>query len=1549
MNRFFKTLAAALILFSQNIPFAASYYFETPQPFSYSDKDCFYPQSIPSTDKSDSVILWQEADSKKSEINIYIRTSKNGYQWSEKKALIQGLTYTGIPTLIYSSTASKSKELCAVLTGEHKIDILSSDNAFLTYKSTSISSTSSLSAPRLYTLANGSFILFASASDTINSSASFIIKYATSKDGIKWTELKDFTPVSQVQGIGNPLVPVLASGKKSDLLVFMVQYHHDNLISLQIYSSVSKNGASSWSLPQLVTGKDSFEDTREDFYSFSNQSPSLVYDQGRFILAWERSSSGYSNADIYTANLNEEGKITGGVQKMSSTGFCSKPVLFTFKNQPGLIWFTNQTENRQVYFTQKNGNLWSENEIISESSSASPCPVISDSGKQLGFAWEKYLSKSKSTSIQILTWDHSAAQPFIAPYDFKDGQRNNSNRITFTIQHASDPSGIKGASWIVTQNKNEEAPAVINSDPSVKKIEAQLPKDGLWYIKVRECDYAGNWSPSSVLTYYLDTQAPGQVRINEPEETEEGLLESNTFTVNWEEPVDSDIAGYIWTLKKIDDIPQLLTDNRYHPSRAGQELKKELVSNLLDKNEEALDTKIIPSGSINATLPQVEFNNLRNGLYILSVTAVDTSLNISQESDQIYFTLNKYNPYTLISDIKCYTSEFGDTKIEISGSGFTYDGTIKEIYLDTDGQKPYDYILKLDNKDYKILSNYKITDIELSNLKSGNYKVGLLHSDRGLYFASGKEIVIEENGTIKNKIAHIFKPLWKAVRQLNARGINAVKLLVSVIALLAAIWFAVCLTGLINTLKETIKIKAEVYALLEGDIMPEEKKLKAVTFAHKGKSLKSKLILNTTLLIAIMDIFIFVVIGIYMIGSQKKILSESLSQRATVMLDSLSRGAKVYLPLARKDDQLSISDLSDITNQVNALSEAKYATMTGYSNDENGENLNIVWATNDEEINSKIDNGQLENGSSRLKDPELNEILSEMMNLNLEIDSQSGNINEQIKNLVTESYSLAGKIDEQSSWRRSEIQIQKNQLLLKLNGILDNISNKSTGSWPEFNTENIDESNSSYIFYRPILYRQENNNNFVHGAILIEVSTDQLLDSINRQRHIIFQAGLLLLIIAIAIAFISTYILSTRITKPILELSSHVAMIRDTEDKTQLAGKNINIKTKDEIGLLGDTVNEMTQGLAEAAVQSKNLTLGKDIQTKFIPLESNENGATLSTGKLKAKGAEFFSFYNGADDLSGDYFDYKQLDQNHYAIIKCDVSGHGVPAALIMVEVATLFLNYFQKWDMKNPAQGTNLAPVVGQINDLLESRGFKGRFAAFTLCIMNTSSGECWFCNAGDNLIQIYDSSEKRKKTITLQETPAAGMFSTDLIEMKGGYQVSKLKLKKDDVLFLYTDGIEEAKRNFRNEKDQIIPSDTNNPEAEETSEELSAERVTEIIEAVYAKGRYTLKKHNLNKDEELHFDFSTCTGSAEDAIMALVSVEKTFRMYKKENPKATDHVKVDKNIDNFLREHFNEYSTYCSALQELENDTTSILYKGVLEDPQYDDLTLIGIKKTE
>jgi hypothetical protein len=270
-----------------------------------------------------------------------------------------------------------------------------------------------------------------------------------------------------------------------------------------------------------------------------------------------------------------------------------------------------------------------------------------------------------------------------------------------------------------------------------------------------------------------------------------------------------------------------------------------------------------------------------------------------------------------------------------------------------------------------------------------------------------------------------------------------------------------------------------------------------------------------------------------------------------------------------------------------------------------------------------------------------------------------------------------------------------------------------------------------------------------------------------------------------------------------------------------------------------------------------------------------------------------------------------------------------------------------------------HIEEVVYQINDFIETLGFKGRFAAFTLCLFDSQTGILRFCNAGDNLIHIFDASEGRIKTIILPETLAAGVLPNFLVESRGGYTLQTQTLDPGDVLLLYTDGIEEAKRKFRDrEFREIVCAEGNAPQdtphanhvVGQGNEELGPDRTEAIINAVMNREVYTLYKyHNPEGERELQFDFSACQGNVDELIMALVSVEKMFRCYKDPEAGEDDRILVDKKIDTFLKKHFLQYRIYCSNIRECPGNDGYLYYTHVNEDELYDDLTILGIKRKE
>ena len=727
------------------------------------------------------------------------------------------------------------------------------------------------------------------------------------------------------------------------------------------------------------------------------------------------------------------------------------------------------------------------------------------------------------------------------------------------------------------------------------------------------------------------------------------------------------------------------------------------------------------------------------------------------------------------------------------------------------------------------------------------------------------------------------------------------------------------------------------------------KKHKPMVNLWSSVRIKFIVIIVTILLVVISSVATALAIAI--IRPYKDLLSNSLLLQTKILLDNLELRVQNHVSNPHQEDL----DLL-LSNRV-IFPEAQYVVVTGKSTLPGQTGLNYVLATDNHDISKVINTHRYIPGESQFYPEGIEEILQKLTNINNEASIIVEEYIDSVQLLTQEMGELGTHRDLYVLKRQTEIQANIRYLEAKLQARLSALTDQGFGSYPDYSMQNLSDKRTEYLFYEPIIYYDpEHSQDSVQGIVFVNISVENLLKKINEQQTRLIRLIVGISLIVLVAGSCTAWFLSSLFVRPLGLLAAHVALIRDTEDKEKLAGRSVQVTSRDEFGMLGTTINDMTEKLAAAAAISKDLKVGKEIQKMFIPLDLSSSGRKLTTGSHRDLYSEFFGYYEGAHGVSGDYFDYRKLDAFHYAVIKCDVAGKGVPAALIMVEVATLFQNYFQNWSYKR--DGYNLSSIVMRINDVIESHGFVGRFAAFSLCIINMRVGDAYFCNAGDNIVHIYDKQARRLKSYTLRSGSAAGAFSSEVISLNGGYPVEKIHLNCGDILFLYTDGIEESKRKLRgsvlNSKEDSASSLSLEKKGDDNhligtdSEALGKDRVEEIIEAVFARKKFTLKKRQSDfVYEQMDFDFSLCNGTIEDAVLALTSVEKVFRMYKDSSAQSFDCVQVDKKIDTFLSKYFLQYDIYCCEKVQHPIYDEYFYYKQIKEDIQYDDLTILGIAR--
>jgi len=1502
-------------------------YWEAPELFSSAAGS--FPVSAFSNDFS--ALAWQESRPNRDSsiaasgiINISIAIKNSGQAWEQKGHIGGSYPYSGTePSILSMAIDKRGRLIIAVAASTAQTEILISDNRGESFSAHRVNLGSETSvAPRIYVRADGGYLLFI----TRGSDQTLSIYYSRSDDGIDWSPFELFV---RDQSLQLNFLPAHGSIGSRDFVFFQSFVGGANVNpSFQLFFKTSDDGGKTWSAARLFTGFSDpvYPDTAPD--RFDNQRPFITSaSSGRLFLVWERRFS-VRSPQIYGATIDSNGNIFGQVERINSEeAYCNNPIAFMYEGSPAVVWFDNRRGGNRIFLGLRSGIMWQNHELSGATGESSFARSTVD-GDGLFIFWQ--VTTRGTSRIYSLRPDKTVNSPVISAGNFTPSRRSRAERVRLSWNVPQDTSGILGFSWVWSQSaaaRPDRQVMVYNANnPADRLLDLDAPEDGPWYFSVIAQDFAGNWSQPARVDYIRDTTPPPAPFIGQPDADENGFLLSNTFTLIWEAPPVPDVAGYTWRLQYL-----------------GNDISADVSG---DSGETPALTVDAPPARIMAANTSISFNNQDDGVWGFAVSAIDEVGNIGPQST-ILFQTNKFIPFTYVSAVDSAQDVQGVLSIRISGRGFATDGTISRIMLDRDGSPPYDREFFLDNGDYTVNSDREIRGLQTDNLDEGRYQLILLHPRRG-YYSSSALISVDRRGTVKfGDYDHEWKPSW--ARPDGRRfTVNASLFIVAALGLLCVAGLAFAIRGIGNIISEGVEIQVEAAALFTGDFMPLEKKKRIARVKKRGLGLRFKLAAFTIALVLLVVIMVSVPLYINMTETQQKTLLESLWDRSSVLLEGLASNTRTYLPMANPE-----LELINLPDQMSVIPEAQYVTITGYGSGSTVHN-DYVWASNDKDLPSKIDTAEIRPGISRMQQDELSERLVELGDeLNTEARKRVTDYSRAIADLAREGAALALRTDAESQRRLYDIQTTARSHQTNINIALAELS-KGIYSQPEFSKERIPPGgNHTFILFKPVMFRQGQDDNYFRGLIRLEISVDSIQTEILRKQRELLNTIIPIALIVIAIGTVGAFIFSTLIIRPIRKLVGHVERIRDTDDKSKLAGVDIRISTNDEIANLGNTINEMTHGLVKAALAASDLSIGKEIQKKFIPLDTDREGNKLTSGFKDIKNAQFFGYYEGAKGVSGDYFDYLDLDGRYYAIIKCDVAGKGIPAALIMIQVATMFLTYFKQW--KPSANGMHIERLVYQINEFIETLGFKGRFAAFTLCLFDSETGIARFCNAGDNIVRFFDASEGRIKTLTLPQTPATGVLPNFMVEAKGGYSVQTVTIDHNDILFMYTDGIEEAKRKFRDsEFNEIIceegPTDTphGNHVSGQADEEMSPERVEDIINAVMNRQTYTLRKwHNAEGDRALTFDFSSCSGHVEEVIMAMVSVEKMFRCFKDPKADADSRVLVDKKIDEFLKKHFVQYRTYCSFSREYPGSDAYLYYTHVNEDEQYDDLTILGMKR--
>ena len=271
----------------------------------------------------------------------------------------------------------------------------------------------------------------------------------------------------------------------------------------------------------------------------------------------------------------------------------------------------------------------------------------------------------------------------------------------------------------------------------------------------------------------------------------------------------------------------------------------------------------------------------------------------------------------------------------------------------------------------------------------------------------------------------------------------------------------------------------------------------------------------------------------------------------------------------------------------------------------------------------------------------------------------------------------------------------------------------------------------------------------------------------------LFILGMMLL--GMLLISLASRLMIKRTTEPLQYLAQSAKKVAKGDFNTRLP----EIRHNDEIRLLRDSfadmqtslaayVEELTATTAQKASMESELSIAREIQMSMLPTDF-----TLSPA---LKGIEIHAKLTPAKAVGGDFYDFIVRDGLLYFCIG-DVSGKGVPSALVMSTISTQFRSLSYTEDKPEM--------IVSAINASSKDRNATMMFATLFVGILDPGTGVLSYCNAGHNAPVL---TGKEPRFLKVESNIPVG------VETEWKYKGQSHALAPGTTMVLYTDGLTEA-----------------------------------------------------------------------------------------------------------------------------------------------------------
>ncbi len=257
-------------------------------------------------------------------------------------------------------------------------------------------------------------------------------------------------------------------------------------------------------------------------------------------------------------------------------------------------------------------------------------------------------------------------------------------------------------------------------------------------------------------------------------------------------------------------------------------------------------------------------------------------------------------------------------------------------------------------------------------------------------------------------------------------------------------------------------------------------------------------------------------------------------------------------------------------------------------------------------------------------------------------------------------------------------------------------------------------------------------------------------------------------------ALLFTVLLSLKIsrtfTRPILEIIEKTKLMAQGQLDTK-----IDVRSKDELGELGEALNTMSGKLLE----SREEILTKQRMERELEIAYHVQKSLLIEQFPTVKGLEIAGECIPALEVGGDFYDLLQVGDGYSNIVIGDVAGKGMPAAMFMGIVRSII--------RAEGFESLSASEVMRKANRLICLDSKSGMFVTIFYAIYDEAKKSLDYCNAGHVYPMVYDPGLQKFTYLNTEGRPLG-------ITIESNYEAKSCTLESGQIVVLYTDGVVEA-----------------------------------------------------------------------------------------------------------------------------------------------------------